>query len=414
MTIQALLTALVATIINPSTIIKNTIEPLLEIVAESDQPKESKKIIRRFLKSLQDNMESLKKIQDKMEENLSEILIPVIQENFPKIKSRQTKIKDENAPKKTKSAYMFFCADKRVGVKEANPAMKMTDIAKELGSKWKLLSDAKKQKYTELSMTDKLRYLKEMETYDRPSDEELMRQKVNQKKRRGDNENKLKDENAPKRPKSSFIIFSAKRRPEIKAEHPEMKITEISKLIGSQWKECSDKKKEKYAALALKDKARYEDDMKGYIRPSDQELMGQKVNQKKRRESKGDKNHRKKKEAGAPKNPRSAYMFFVKATRPEFKEENNLSTTQEITRGLAAMWKDLSEEDKVLFVEQADADKLRYQTEKSVWLENKGELSSEVAEVPSPKKRSRKSKKSVSSTEEDGSELSSGSSSDDN
>jgi len=56
---------------------------------------------------------------------------------------------DVNAPKKTKSAYMYFCEDRRNSIKEKNPEIKPTDIMKLLGSEWKEIKN--KTKYEKLS-----------------------------------------------------------------------------------------------------------------------------------------------------------------------------------------------------------------------------------------------------------------------
>ena len=63
-----------------------------------------------------------------------------------KKKTRKTKkTKDPDAPKRNKSAYMFFCEAKRADVKKANPDLKMTDISKKLAEQWReLTKDDKK------------------------------------------------------------------------------------------------------------------------------------------------------------------------------------------------------------------------------------------------------------------------------
>lgn len=54
---------------------------------------------------------------------------------------------------------------------------------------------------------------------------------------------KTKDPNAPKRPASAFLLYSIKRRPDIKSQHPDWTVTEISKHLGTEWKELSDEDK---------------------------------------------------------------------------------------------------------------------------------------------------------------------------
>jgi len=46
---------------------------------------------------------------------------------------------------------------------------------------------------------------------------------------------KPKDKNAPKRPQSSYFVYSNERRVELKRVNPEKKVTEISKMIAAEW-----------------------------------------------------------------------------------------------------------------------------------------------------------------------------------
>lgn len=72
-------------------------------------------------------------------------------------------------PKKPKSAYFFFCDDKRPALlaksKKKNQKIVIGDVAKKLGEMWKKLSDSDKAKYNEMNKKDKARYEKEMEEY---------------------------------------------------------------------------------------------------------------------------------------------------------------------------------------------------------------------------------------------------------
>ena len=47
--------------------------------------------------------------------------------------------KDPNAPKRGKSAYIFFCDKIRAELKEQNPEAKTSDLMKLMGEKWKTL-----------------------------------------------------------------------------------------------------------------------------------------------------------------------------------------------------------------------------------------------------------------------------------
>ena len=76
---------------------------------------------------------------------------------------------------------------------------------------------------------------------------------------------KEKDPAAPKRPKSSYIIFCGAKRDEIKKKNPNMKATEITSKLGEMWKTLNDKQKQKYIDEANKEKERYQEEMNDYV-----------------------------------------------------------------------------------------------------------------------------------------------------
>lgn len=59
-----------------------------------------------------------------------------------KPRERKTKRKkDKNAPKRPASAYMLWFNENREQIKEGNPGIAFTDIAKKGGELWKTLDD---------------------------------------------------------------------------------------------------------------------------------------------------------------------------------------------------------------------------------------------------------------------------------
>ncbi|KAJ3071133.1 FACT complex subunit, partial [Rhizoclosmatium hyalinum] len=70
-----------------------------------------------------------------------------------------------------------------------------------------------------------------------------------------------KDPNAPKGASSSFILYSNAKRTQIKDEEPSLSMTDISKKIGTMWKEITAEEKKIYEDLAVKDKDRYKREM---------------------------------------------------------------------------------------------------------------------------------------------------------
>lgn len=102
------------------------------------------------------------------------------------------------------------------------------------------------------------RYEEEMASYTPPEGE----QENGKRKRKGKND---QQDNAKKvkRPLSGYMYFCKEKRPALAAEHPDMKMVELSKMLGQMWKELSDEEKRPFDDLATADKRRYEDEVKG-------------------------------------------------------------------------------------------------------------------------------------------------------
>ena len=77
-----------------------------------------------------------------------------------------TKEKDPNAPKRGKSAYLYFCNMNRDSARKAlGPDAKATDVTSKLGSMWNQLKNDKRSaelsKYEKMAAEDKERYEKD-------------------------------------------------------------------------------------------------------------------------------------------------------------------------------------------------------------------------------------------------------------
>lgn len=131
--------------------------------------------------------------------------------------------KDKDAPKRPKSAYLYFCEQERPSIVKKQPTLKNTEIMQALGPAWQKLSAKSKTKFEKLAAKDKERYEKEMQSYVPP--------------KRDASPSRKKDPNAPKRPKNAFLFFSEVERARVKAAFPDYKITQISTkqaLAGKQ------------------------------------------------------------------------------------------------------------------------------------------------------------------------------------
>merc|ERR1719204_2394698 len=197
------------------------------------------------------------------------------------------KPKDEKAPKRPQTAYFLFTAAERAAVKAAQPELKVTQIAKELGKRWKALSDADKAPFVAKAAAAKKAYDAQLATYKQSADFAAHEQAIDDWKR-GEKAGKAqaagnapkvtlprkpKDANCPKRPQSAYFFFTASRRAELSAAHPDKKITEIAKLMGAEWKALSEDDRAPFAAQAAKAKAAYAPKMEAYAGSAEQKAF---------------------------------------------------------------------------------------------------------------------------------------------
>lgn len=150
-------------------------------------------------------------------------------------KKNKTKYKKApQAPRRFKSAYMFFSTIKHKEIREElgsrGVAEKTTNIAKLVSVAWKELSPEDRELWEEMARKDKARFEVEKSLYTGPW-------KVPAKKR------SQKDPNAPKRPMSAFLAYSHAKRAEVKKKNQNMNNAEISRVLAQMWKGAPEEEK---------------------------------------------------------------------------------------------------------------------------------------------------------------------------
>jgi ribosomal protein L20A (L18A) len=58
--------------------------------------------------------------------------------------------------------------------------------------------------------------------------------------------------------RSAYLLYTMEMRPKVKAENPDLKMTDVVKEMANQWKALRPEEKKKYEDMAAQDKARYE------------------------------------------------------------------------------------------------------------------------------------------------------------
>jgi high mobility group protein B1 len=163
-----------------------------------------------------------------------------------------------------------------------------------------------------------------------------------------------KPKDAPKNVRSAYMFFCQETRGSVKEQFPTLASKEITVKLGEMWQQVKDTEDaKKFHELSSADKNRYKEEMENYV-PSDTESV---VSEK-------GKKTRAKKPKDAPKNVRSAYMYFCQETRGSVKEEFPTLASKEITVKLGEMWQQIKDsEEAKKFHELSKNDKNRYREE---------------------------------------------------
>nr|CAB3464145.1 unnamed protein product [Digitaria exilis] len=80
-------------------------------------------------------------------------------------KKKRKKKKDPNAPKRAIAPFMYFSKAERANIKNSNPELATTEIAKKLGERWQKMTAEERQPFIEQSQVDKQRYAEESAAY---------------------------------------------------------------------------------------------------------------------------------------------------------------------------------------------------------------------------------------------------------
>jgi pyruvate formate-lyase activating enzyme-like uncharacterized protein len=247
-----------------------------------------------------------------------------------------------DAPKRPRSAYIYFCSAKRGEASEK--AETLGEISKEIARMWAETED--RGEYQALAEADKTRYEQEKMIHEGKGGTTMAKSKAN-----------LID--APKRPRSAYIYFCSAKRGE--ASEKAETLGEISKEIARMWAETEDRGE--YQALAEADKTRYEQEKMVHEGKGGTTMVSSNGKQKVTAKSSGSKTRigsSVNTPSSLPKTPRapSAYMLFCREYRPTMIDQNGQKLPLgETTKRLANLWKECDEDRRAKFQRQAAEEK---------------------------------------------------------
>ena len=177
-----------------------------------------------------------------------------------------------------------------------------------------------------------------------------------QKKRK--RSKKVRDPSAPKRPLSSFMVFSGLHRQEVSQSNPELKVTQISSKLGEMWGLLTDQQKAAYKSPVVvsvvepresgepADVSSAESSPKAKANKRQKKENVDKAEKKAKRAEKKARKAEKAKNPDAPKKPLSSFMLFSNEHRQEVKTAHPELKITQIAQKLGQMWRQLSAEEQ--------------------------------------------------------------------
>lgn len=117
---------------------------------------------------------------------------------------------------------------------------------------------------------------------------------------------------------TAFLLYAGSRRAKIQEQNPGIKVTDISKELGKEWRGLSKKAKGPFAKEATKLKKKYDKEKAKY--------------------------DKEKAKHAPPKRPMGAFFLFCSDAREQVKKENPDAKITEIAKLLGAAWRALEDE----------------------------------------------------------------------
>ena len=229
------------------------------------------------------------------------------------------------------------------------------------------------------------RSLREASDSDDPDDDDRRRKEKRKKKK------KKRDPNAPKRQSSSYFLYANETREAVRAAQPDAPMSEISKIIGGNFRALPAKERAVWDEKAARDQERYHREMAAYVPPaasSDSDSDGsQDGRRRKKKKTKRDPN--------APKRPQGSYLLYANETREAVRAANPGVPITEISKIIGGKFRALSAKERAVWDEKAARNWERYHWEVATYrgestpLEEKGKnaQTKTLEGTPAPKRK---------------------------
>ncbi|KAK8692847.1 hypothetical protein V6N13_070452 [Hibiscus sabdariffa] len=206
-------------------------------------------------------------------------------------KKKAKKERDPLKPKQPMSAFFLFSNEWRAALLAEDRSKNVTDVAKIAGEEWKNMTEEQRRPYDEMAKKNKEKYMEEMEVYKQRKEEEasslrkqeeetmklhkqealqLLKKKekteniIKRTKEKRQKNKPISDPNKPKKPASSFLLFSKETRKTLVQEREGINNSTLNALISVKWKELSEEEKNVWNGKAAEAMEEYKKKLEEY------------------------------------------------------------------------------------------------------------------------------------------------------
>jgi hypothetical protein len=268
-------------------------------------------------------------------------------------KTRVQRNRQPHPDTKPRTAYDLFVLDRKAKYNTGNTKERRTLIREE----WNKESEAVRLQYA--TKRDELKEAYYLKFPDKRPPVKVTKASAAKKKR------KTRDPNAPKKPKTSYILFSLAERPRFVQQHPDMKATDVMCALGKRWNKMSKDEKHQYDEAYKLEKKKYDAAILAYV---PDEAFANAAKRAKIYSSNGEKREKIRRDPNAPKRPTSNYLLYSKEQRPLVVASNPKMKATLVISEIAKRWGKLSPTEKKQWDEQVAEDKIRFENEMKLYI----------------------------------------------
>jgi len=176
-----------------------------------------------------------------------------------------------------------------------------------------------------------------------------------------------KDKDAPKKPRSAYIIFLDRHRDEVRTACPDIQMKEITAALARQWQHVTDEERQVCKDIAAREKGEYEVAKKKYFDEKASVEVDETTTDK-------PKAKRAKKDKEAPKKGRSAFVLFLMEYRQRHSQKqlnNSAEAFADVSKQVGEAWAKLSAEEREPYLARAREEAAQYEAAKREYLKQK-------------------------------------------